>query len=771
MLAYNEQKCIHQAIATQMLGKRRIDAGNFDAIMMHAIAGKSPKSLIMLAGSVLSSDSRVLEGLAEHLLVFRFFRTAVPIYPDSPPVSGMLRLAQFKLAVAAGEGSKISDVASALFNEISEMPEGESKRILEVPALALVLNTMGVANYLNNWIALLLRQKTLATAHDFLQGLAANFEDAVDAIRSNFLGTLFSIGSANLASVDRLEHIINELDKLDPEERALLLTPVKGVPSDYSSLINGTWTTEMRRGHFDAKDAAIRYRRMAAKTRNWSIRSLSLQCSVAQAVIVDEYLDNRQSALDFLDEAVQAMGQDLILRRAKARVYWNHGDHGSALEIFRGIADQFGRDNPVERAFAMRDAAISAAKCGEWPQAEKWFLDAQGAASLAHVGDMDVMAIGLGADSAVAALEAGDVGRALTRLAEALEALTEVNPEATLRAAYCHRVIRHTVLWMQSRIKANDVKLEGQPITMEAGTCSNPNPLPAIRNLPLGHIDITWYMLAEMEIAAGLDLGILASLDNRLMEGSIPVMEVRIRMEMIQADIDRLDAVGFAAHFTPYVETFVYLKNAGARLQTEFDVLVPKRGQTPPLDKNAPFDPVAEQVAKNAILAYGIRSAFARRANSMTELETALNSQIKGPFPGQFVFHHRNGKPDSLNELDRIVLTIIKKLLPSEYMEPKHFWMAGLRFFEWIKNSDFNRLLTTHLAAWQKSGWRRILETESFRLSRPRTTVPQIEKILTTSADDQSFLAKLLLATSEAVGASLGAAYRDMLKTMAEGAE
>ena len=771
MLTRDKQKSIHQAIATQMLGKHKIDASNFDAIMIHAIKGKSPNSLIMLANSVLSSDYPVLKGLAEHLSVFRFFRTDVRIYPDSASVSGMLRLGQYKLAVAAGEEGTISDIATALFNEIRDLPEGESKRILEVPALSLVLTTMGVANHLDNWIALLLRLRTLVEANDYVQRLAANADDGFDAIRSNFLGALFSIGSANLASVDRLENIINELDELDPKVRAILLVPVMEVPPDYSSLINGTWTTQLRRGHFDAKDAAIRYRRMAAKTRNWSIRSISVQCSVAQAVITDEYLDDREGALELLEEAVQTLGQDLILSRAKARVHWNRGEHASALKIFRGIADQFGLDNPVERAFAMRDAAISAAKCDDWPQAEKWFLDAQSAARLAQIGDMDIMAIGLGADSAVAALEAGDIGQAVTGVAEAVEALTEVDPESTLPAAYCHRIIRHTVLWMQSRTKGSDVKLEGQSFTMEAGTCSNPNPLPAIRDHPLGHIDFIWYMLAEMEIAAGIDLGIVASLENRLKEGSIPVMEVQLRMEMIQADIDRLDAAGFAAHFTPYVETFVYLKKERVRLHKEFDPLSPERGQVPPLVKQVPFDPVAEQVAKDAILAYGIRSALARRAESMPELETALNVQTSGPFPGQFVFHHQNRKPDSLNELDQIALTIINNLLRREYVEPKEFWMAGARFFEWINHSDFKRLLTTHLAAWQKCGWRQILKTESFQLSRPRQTVPQIEEILTKSTDDQTFVAKLLLATSEALDVSLSAADRDTLQTMAEAAE
>ena len=253
----------------------------------------------------------------------------------------------------------------------------------------------------------------------------------------NFLSVLFSIGSANLASVDRLEHVINELDELDPRDRALLLTPVDRIFSDYSIFINGPWAAQQRHEDFDAADTAMRYKRMAEKTRNWSIRPLTVQCLVARAVMLNEYQNDKEGALAVLEEAVAALGDDPILSRAIAKVYYRHGEHETALKILRGIADQVGVDSPVERTFALREAAISAAKCNDWPQAEKWFLDAQNAATLAQGDDTDVMAIGLGADSAVAALETGDMDRALTRLAEAVEALTDVNPEATLHAAYC----------------------------------------------------------------------------------------------------------------------------------------------------------------------------------------------------------------------------------------------------------------------------------------------------------------------------------------------
>ena len=70
----------------------------------------------------------------------------------------------------------------------------------------------------------------------------------------------------------------------------------------------------------------------------------------------------------------------------------------------RGIADLVGRDNPIERAFAMREAAISAAKTNDWRQAEIWFADGRTAAAAAHAVDMQAMAIGLGTDAAVAAV-------------------------------------------------------------------------------------------------------------------------------------------------------------------------------------------------------------------------------------------------------------------------------------------------------------------------------------------------------------------------------
>ena len=311
------------------------------------------------------------------------------------------------------------------------------------------------------------------------------------------------------------------------------------------------------------------------------------------------------------------------------------------------------------------------------------------------------------------------------------------------------------------------MKIGGYPIKMEAGTCSNPEPLNAIRERPLGHIDIAWYMLAEAEIAAGIDLGITESLDRRLEQGPIPLMELGLHVQAMQMDIERLDTKGFAAHFTAYLETNAYVAREAGRLRGSFDPVAPERGEVPALYRSEPPKPEVEQAAKDAILAFGIQSIFAHQPEAMANLEAVLYSSLTCPVPGKPVFDHWNEKTALPSGSDHDVLTIMKMLHQEEHVEPNDFWMAGLRFFEWVNQSRFERLLTPRLAAWQRSGWKRISTVESFRLHRPQHTVPAIEEILTIPSDDRGFIVKILLATSEAVGSPLGSAYRETLEAMA----
>ncbi len=768
MLSFDDQTHIHEVIANQMLCKRKIDLNDINSIMIHAIAGKSSQSLAILAQSILTVEAQTLEALANHFSYLPLFQTDRPIFPEDCFSSTMLRLAQFKLATAASVPENVAEIVTALFNEISSIPAGEQRNAFEGIALFVVLGTMGIANYLDDWILLLHRFKALVESDNSLHDLKGNVENQVNDAGTNLFGILFSIGSAGLASVEQLEHIINELDKLDESERKLYLAPVDKVYSDYSIFINSPWVSQQQNRSFNGADTALHYQRIAAKVRYWGIRSLAIQCWVTQAVLFDEYENEMEKALAVLDNAATIFGSDPILSRARAKIYGHHNQHSMALSILRAIEDQAGGDNSIGSAFALREAAISAAKCDDWPQAEKWFLEAKRSAEHAQSDNMRIMALGLGADAAVAAFKAGDAGHALERLAKTLEGLTDIDPNSSLRAAHCHRIIRHTVLWLQSQIEGRLVKIDEEPLEMLPGTCSNPEPTPAIRELPLGHIDLAWYMLAQAEVAAGLNVEITAQLPNRLTDGPIPAMEFFLLTQRIKRDIDNLDISQFSIHLWPFIEAVAHIAKQGNRLQWLSDPIMPERGQIALLDKNAPFDPAVKQTAIDAILAFCMHTAMVSGVDPMLELEAALASEFADNIPGREVFEswktHQKGQ---LGPLDQTIIDVLKAIIQKEHIDPFAFWMAGLRLLEKINQTRFKQILTPSLSAWQRSGWKQITTTEAFRLKSPSLNIPVINEVLSNPLDDRRFIAKLLLVSSEAVGIKLEV-YRSILKAMAE---
>ena len=767
MLSSGDQQLIHQTIAVHRLGDGRVNVHDIDTILLHAISGKSGQALSTIAGLVVTANTDTLEKLAEYVMFFRFLKTETQIFPEDPFLSALLRLAQFNLTATHTERSDISDIVDALFSEVSALPGGDAKRVFEYFALISVLRILGIANHLNQWLCFLVKLKDIIEEGQLPPEVTSALDGEVGDTSSHLLSGLFTIGSGNLASVKRLEHIIDQLDGLQSSCRKLFLSPMDESLSDCSLFINGPWNKERTEEDFDPADAAERYWRMAKRTRNWEIPLLSLQCTVAQAVVTDEYKKDTQGALRVIREAIEDVGDDPILSQALARIHFNAHEYPQAFDAFRMVADQIGIHNSVDRAFSLREAAICAAKCDDWVRAETWFLDAAAAAESVGTEDMDVMAIGLAADSAVAAVETGNQNQALRRLAEAIGALREIDPERSLRAAHCHRVVRHTVLWAQSRIQRTDVRVEGLPIRADAGICSNPDPLPEVRELPLGDIDIAMYMLAASEASLGLEEGIAATLADQLEGGPIPTLEFDLRRQEIISDIESLDALDFSKTFIPYIEAAIFVLKNRERIYKNFNALKPERQVIPTLDLLEPFTQNTREVAKGPLLSFAIVSITQERTEAIEELRETLKIEVSDSFPGRSVFDQFQGRSALEGELERAVADIIARYLEDDLLSPNEFWIAGLRFFEWANQSLFEDLLLPNLAAWQRKGWRRLTHKERFRLSTPGLTVPRIEDVLNVPDDNSRFLANLILVTADAVGSPLGREYREVLDRIA----
>lgn len=764
ILLPKQQQAIHCAIASQLTSGSSVDASDVDKIILHAMLGKNEPVLASLTYKLLTADNQVITSLAENLALVRLFEAQKPIYSDNIYISMMLRLVQFKVLAAGKEKERIEPCVRALLRE-SEHMAPEPRDVFQVLGLGMVLGTMGVANHLDDWVELLLRFHAISSGNDFTSNLLAEL-DAQPEMGYSTIGMLFAIGSSNLSKVAKLEHVFEQLDRLKPVQRQMLLQPVGEVTSDYAVLVNSPWVAEQHNG-LDAIDAAERYRRMALRTSAWGFPRLTIQCWIARAIMLDEYADDFDGALKVLDEATAENGDDVLIARARAKVYWRAQDHERALSILHGIAGVVGKDNDVERAFALREAAISAANCDDWAQAEEWFLESKVSASAAKLPNMQAMSVGLGADAAVAAFKAGRAERCLRGLADALIALGEIKPDASLQAVHCHHVIRHTVLWLQSHLEGREVMLDDEPLSMRPGICSNPEPVKEIAERPLGSIDIAWYMLAESELMSRTNVGILDGLYTKLHEGPIPMLEMSLRSKRLGIDIEDRNPAAFARHLLSHVEGMAYLSNHAREIRRQSDPMNLTRAAIPELS-TGDVEPAFAPFVNDAVLAYAISCACRNAPEGLRELIAALDGHFgSGVIEGTVLSRVRSGAdrrpPESFEDA---LIDSAMAFRKGVHARPMEYCVAGLRFLLQAKRSSFRTSLVPIISVWQRNAWTRIVDSERFLLSQPQRTVPAIEFLLSSDSNNERFLCSLILAAADASKVVIPDDVRTQLKSL-----
>lgn len=764
MLGTGEQRQVHHTIATQTISHGPIDAGDIDGILVHGLAGESHESLLKLSSAIAAADAETRAALAAHVAVFPLLNASKPIYPKHPPTSVMLRVAQFRLAVASDEPENIEEIVSALLREAEAIDHDLAGPYLEGAVIAPILTNIGIAKHVRGWVSLLSHFRRMEQAGDEdAQSLREEHPDIPT------MAALFHIGIAELDSVQRLDAIFEDLDTWGSDERRELFTPIDPSYADHHLMVHYPWIVQSRQPDFDPTGAVASYRRMADYAKAWGLRTLSLQCRVAMAMIFDEHLSDQEAALRVLNETSAMFGKDRVLARALAKLHHRGGQRREALSHYHDAFMHMDGSGPVDAVYMLRDAAICAAECGEWDTARGWFLQAQAASDPLQEIGLGAVSIGLGADAAVASFEIGDIRDGIERLMVALQALGALDPDSNLQAAHCHRLIRHTILWLKAKVGGRPIRSAENPRPIVPGACSNPEPIPEIQELPLGHIEFAWYMLAEIEVAAGLDLGIRDIATQGTAAGHVPLLEHGLRLQVLSVDIQRLDPESFAAHFPDYVASAAYCLANARQLRDSWNLVDPDRTVIPDLPTAPPFDQITELAARHAIIAYGVKSLLDGRSDDTALLRGALTARLGQPHVGNSLFDHWNARDADRSDLDSEVAVIVARCLDSGSPPPDLLFLAGLRLVDWIAQSSFKTVLMSRLAPWLRHQWRRVLRTQRFLLFAPQSTVAAIEDVLTGQSEGAQFAARLALVAAPAVNARVGGSLRQRLSEFVTG--
>jgi hypothetical protein len=367
---------------------------------------------------------------------------------------------------------------------------------------------------------------------------------------------------------------------------------------------------------------------------------------------------------------------------------------------------------------------------------------------------MKLMAIGLGADAAVAKLEVGIVEQALMGLGEALTEMEGFAPKTSLRAAYCHHVLRHIVLWFTSRIEDTAISVGGAPISMVPGCCSNPDPHASFADRPVGSADIAWYMLAKLDVISRSELGYVETVGRRMGGLSIPPQEFELRAKLLIRSIQDLDCEGFAGRVWGFVESgisaFAYLRRAGS----QFNVFEPEFVGITKVP-SSPLDEKAESLLDDAVIAFAISCACKHSAELLPRMCEATIARLGGDVSESEVLSVIIGaKPPTPTFKTQLILSLM--LFQTEHHpSPREYCASGVRALQHADQSHMKGELIRMIAAWQRAAWTRIVASETFRLARPRLSVPEIEIALALPKDNDQFLCTLFLATVDATDVSL----------------
>jgi hypothetical protein len=754
-----ECRAIHYCIADTIMRGDVLSVLDAGMAVRHALCSEDGQLVAAFAMSVIACNVDMFDMLAPFAGELLLFESDTLIFPRDPAASTLLRLAQLLALLPYGSAKAAQQCWEALEREREYAKD-------EIPFEALALSKLllhpRAGELFPNWIEFLLRFDRLTEADEWLAATGRSFQSKADG-NPHVSGVLLAGQIGNIRTVHGFRGLLERLDRETAALRERFFSAFQSGRGDISILVNHGWLKESRTERFDWEAAASDYAACADIAMRWQNPTLAARCAIAQAICYDENGDNAERALACLFDAEQRFGSDIALARARAKIHWRRRDHAAALPLLTAVAEDGGQD-ALERAYIAREAGISAAELGDWAAAQNWFDRAHIAVSNLKTPSVQAMAIGLLADTAHAACCAGYPHIAIPKLRDALLRLPTIDPDGTLAEAYCHRVVRHAVLWLLEELTGR-FSAVNQDIQYAPGCASNPDPPEAIRSHPVAALDSAFYLLAEVDEALAAPTGFYREFRNCLTDGPILSLEISLAIAQDRKVISAHDPNDFVMRVRRHASMARIVASGGGRDLGD-QLRNPERGSIPlaVIDADAPADIL--RGAEDFLLSFAIAAAI---AGDFAAVDTAVAAGLNAP---ELVALHpllermvgRAAELRSDREGAAIAVNVLRQDLS---VRPAEFCWAGIWLLFHVRVSNLGDGVAAPLVTWLFDGWTHLVRQARFRLTAPTINVPPIETILSHPDRTSAAAARLLLAAAPAALTSVPAIVRSHLEELA----
>ena len=752
---------VHKRIVEQLIARHPFPGDFLGTLLGHALASRHKQGLMWLTMAIMNICDKDRRAISERLFLLPLLDTNQPLFKENLHVSAMLRLAQFRVAAWANKTEGLPAIADQLITEARMLDNKEIADGFVSLAITFILMEQSLKISPKKWIPLLEKLEKALSGEGKLAQLARTFDPVREGLENWTIPQfMFVIRATSLKSIDELVELFMELDCLEKNRRSLLLSSLNEIPNGKRLMIDSAWLAEVRKKTLDGVKAAEEYGQLAETAERWGNTDIAVECEYARAVMLDEYTNDSDGALASLDEAEKKYPKQIRLVRQRASVYYRRNDYPTALKTIEQIADIIPKEDHVNRAFALREAGISAAEIGDFDKASRFFSKACEAASAVTDG-MRPMAIGLKGDQALAQFQLGNKSETLNLMRQAIIDAEQLNPETGKKEKYCILIIGHVILWMQKQAKAYLLSKIDVPIVQ--GCCSNPEPSEEIMKMASPPFLAYWYHLANLEAMMGMNSGIINELRKRTRTQKILSCESVLSHYIMAKYVIAVDIENFFSYLAEYVSKTAYMRENASSTNKE-NIYNMTDADLPAIK---PVDWTSDrhlQYAKDAILAL-VATAACSNANDIREqlLNHAGQNQKVAIALLDFIDCFKKKTCPKGDTYDMTAFHL-GHLMNVNTISPDDTFIATFRLWEWLLNTYFKDIVEDMIADYLVRRWQNIIEHQKFLLQQPMIAVPAIETAIGESIGGSVKIAKLLLAAEIAVNHKFNANLRSELK-------
>jgi hypothetical protein len=773
-LTSEQKKTIQFEIANSIVKSKNIDPIEANAALLAAWVGKNEAVIIRLCLSIIGSDNSDTRMIAPHFLMLTHMRTDKHAYEHNPIVSQVFRGAQLLLLCYTDQTPEhFLDVLECFDRETASIPDAAARSGMALLIFSKLLLSEPVFGPLPKFWEVVQRIDALLGNQD--GSLPSELVSQIEPTSSSegTVGVMFLLQARQLRKVDELVAAFNFLEACDAEFRTKIFEPYDKpeLLLDVDLLISGAWLKEHDANSIDPSVHSSSYAHMEGLAKGWGRQDLAVACRKYQAVILDEYGNDKHAALSVLDCGLAIYGDtNSELIRAKAKVLYRANDHQASLELSSTLIDGDAPLSETEKAFLGREAAISAEKQGEFKIARRYYQYGAQAAEMCGVPDMLPMHIGLLADAALASWHEGDKETCLRDFVLVLEKLSALDSKSSLRAAHCHAVSRHVLLWLdQEATGEKRVLYDGEVTQIYPGLVSNPEPHSEIDKRFVPALELSWYMLAQIENHCLLNLGITDGLSSRLPNG--PMREGQFllsRGKMFKALSNR-DTHLFSSTLQEFVAEFAFINENGGQ-EKGFNIENPTFGDFPPPSNEEINGLVA--LSEQQILSFAATCILNKDAASYDQIVASLADPIGFARRDQIVecLEGASDESDYYTRFARLLSAARRALDGVSTLSPRDVFEIAMKTIETGKLAGQARLLSKQILVWLRERWDVVWNQQRFLLRAPLLSEQSISDAWEQDeANDTARVIVVLLAILPTLGISnrrdIQAALEEMLTT------